>query len=115
MARRQCPANRPDITDDAMAYKTLSDAYLHDVVLHSYHQYVKGKNHEIHTNSIEGFWSLLKRGILGIYHHVSPKHLARYCDEFGYRYNTRKVDDTPRFDRALANCEGRLTYAALIR
>jgi transposase-like protein len=99
-------------TDDWPAYRSLGKEYVHEVIYHSYKQYVNG---EVHTNTIEGFWSLLKRGILGIYHYVSPKHLARYCDEFGYRFNTRKSDDTPRFDKALANCEGRLTYAALIQ
>lgn len=99
-------------TDDWLAYRALSKDYLHEIVCHSYKQYVRG---EVHTNTLEGFWSHLKRGILGIYHHVSPKHLARYLDEFGHRFNTRTQKEAPRFEAALANCEGRLTYAQLIR
>jgi hypothetical protein len=55
----------------------------------------------------------LKRSIIGIYHHVTPKHLSRYCDETAFRYNTRKVTDPTRFDLSLMNIEGRLTYKQL--
>ncbi|MBL7718756.1 MAG: transposase [Flavipsychrobacter sp.] len=51
-------------------------------------EYVRGK---IHTNSIEGFWSQLKRGIIGTFHSVSHKHLQRYCDEFAHRHNNRSL------------------------
>jgi hypothetical protein len=68
----------------------------------------------IHTNTIEGFWAVLKRGIYGIYHQVSHKHLQRYCDEFAARYSTREVKDHERFINALKNSEGRLTYNQLI-
>ena len=47
----------------------------------------------LHTNSMEGFWSLLKRGIFGTYHYVSSAHLNKYCDEFAYWYNTRNITD----------------------
>ncbi len=64
--------------------------------------------------NIENFWSLLKRSILGIYHHVSPEHFSRYCDEFQFRYNSRKDKDTERFTAMLEYCEGRLMYRNLI-
>lgn len=63
---------------------------------------------------IEGAFSLFKRGILGIYHSVSPKHLQRYCNEFSYRYNSRKITDQERFHGVLINNERRLKYADLI-
>lgn len=69
---------------------------------------------DIHTNNLEGFWSLLKRGIVGIYHRVSNKHLGKYCDEFGFRYNTRTLDEAQRFDLAISQCNGRLKYYKLI-
>jgi hypothetical protein len=83
----------------------------HNVISHSTHKYVDGI---IHTNTIEGFWSLLKRGIVGIYHHTSKKHLHRYCEEFEYRYNSRKLVDSARFGLLLSSCDGRLTYKNLI-
>lgn len=67
-----------------------------------------------HTNGIENYWSLLKRGIYGIYHSASPKHLQRYCDEFSFRYNTRKLTDCERFNLTLTRMEGRLTHKQLI-
>jgi hypothetical protein len=64
-----------------------------------------------HTNTIEGFFSLLKRGIIGTYHHVSEQHLGRYTAEFDFRYNTRKLDDAERADESLLGAVGkRLTY-----
>lgn len=69
----------------------------------------------MHTNTIECFFSQQKRGIYGIYYQVSPKHLHRYCDEFGYRYNTRQIKDVTRFEDAVKNVSNtRLTYAKLI-
>lgn len=66
-------------------------------------------------NSIENFWSLLKRGIYGIYHQVSPKHLHRYCDEFAFRFNSRKIATGERFDFSLRNTENsRITYKQLV-
>jgi len=69
----------------------------------------------LHTNSVEGFWSLLKRGIFGIYHSVSAKHLNKYCDEFSYHYNTRSITDGDRFGLSLVNADGKLTYKQLIQ
>lgn len=98
-------------TDEATAYMNLHKfSYDHKAVNHSLKQYVVNG---IHTNGIENFWSHLKRGIDGIYHHVSPKHLGRYCDEFAYRFNTRKSDDVSRFHIVLQSSEGRLKWKDL--
>jgi transposase-like protein len=101
------------MTDNYAGYRGLKKEYkAHKVISHSTHKYVNGI---VHTNTIEGFWSLLKRGIVGIYHHVSPEHLSRYCEEFEYRYNSRKLNDSARFGLLLSTCNGRLTYKDLIR
>jgi hypothetical protein len=77
-------------------------------VKHSIKEYVRG---DVHTNTVEGFFSLLKRGIIGVYHHVSETHLHRYCSEFDFRYNTRKLNDFERAEEALLGAVGkRLTY-----
>lgn len=59
-----------------------------------------------HVNSAEGFFSLLKRGINGTFHHVGKKHLGRYLDEFSFRYNTRKASDAERAETAVRGAEG---------
>jgi len=83
----------------------------HQSVNHSIGEYVRG---DAHTNTIEGYFSVLKRGIIGTYHHVSPQHLKRYLAEFDFRYNNRAalgVDDATRAVAALAGIVGkRLTY-----
>jgi transposase-like protein len=101
------------ITDGYSAYHGLGKDYPHFVVNHSDGVYVVGK---YHTNTIENFWSLLKRGIIGIYHSVSPKHLHRYCNEFGFRYNSRQIKDATRFELSVGRAEGkRLRYVDLIK
>lgn len=99
------------VTDEWGAYNSLSENYDHKVIKHNRGEYVR---EGFHTNSMEGFWSLFKRGIFGIYHSVSPKHLNKYCDEFSYRYNTRNIDDGSRFAMSLVNADERLTYKTLI-
>lgn len=99
------------ITDEWMAYNGLDKEFQHERINHGRKEYVNGN---IHVNNIENFWSLLKRGILGIYHHVSPKHLHRYCNEFQFRYNSREIKDTDRFKAIFGQCEGRLMYQTLI-
>ncbi|MCW3073433.1 MAG: family transposase [Flaviaesturariibacter sp.] len=100
-------------TDGFGAYKDLNKEFaVHGTVDHANGEYVL--NGIVHTNSIEGFWSILKRGLYGIYHQVSEKHLQRYCDEFSARYNTRDIKDNERFELAVKNSEGRLTYNTLI-
>ncbi|WP_299675708.1 IS1595 family transposase [uncultured Dokdonia sp.] len=98
-------------TDEYSSYKALQRIYDHQFVKHSRKQYVNGR---IHTNTIEGFWSLLKRGIFGIYHFTSKKHLQMYVDEFVFRYNTRKGTENERFNLLLSNTENRITYKELI-
>ncbi len=101
------------MTDEWTAYIGLGKEFSnHEVINHGRKEYVRGN---VHTNTMEGFWSLLKRGIFGIYHHVSDKHLQRYCDEFEYRYNSRGIEDGRRFEEVFGQCEGRLTYATLIK
>ncbi len=86
--------------------------YLHESVDHQTKEFVRGK---FHTNSLEGYWSLFKRGIIGIYHYVSPKHLQRYSDEFTFRYETRKIKDCERFMNILMNVGSfRITYNELV-
>ncbi len=101
------------VTDSFAMYAFLSKGseFTHVVVDHSKGEYVKGG---FHTNGIENFWSLLKRGIIGIFHQVSPWHLQRYCDEFASRYNSRQIKDHERFDLVLQNSDGRLKYKQLI-
>lgn len=99
------------ITDGWKGYKGISKEYEHKVVEHSTGKYVKDG---FHTNSIEGFWSHLKRGIMGIYHKVSPKHLFRYCDEFAFRYNTRSFSDVERFILFVMSTYKRIKYYELI-
>jgi transposase-like protein len=100
------------MTDEHGAYRVLDADYIREKVSHGRGEYVRGM---AHTNSIEGFWSIFKRGLLGIYHHASDKHLQRYLDEFAARYNTRDNAEGERFNGFLAASIGRrLTYAELI-
>jgi transposase-like protein len=77
-------------TDEARAYSGLGNYFPHGSVNHSRDEYVRGN---IHTNTIEGFWSLIKRGIVGTFHKVSAKYLPIYVGEFEFRYNNRKNPD----------------------
>jgi hypothetical protein len=83
----------------------------HQTVKHGIGEYVRG---DAHTNTVEGYFSILKRGIVGTYHHVSPQHLKRYLAEFDFRYNERSalgVNDSERATKALKGIVGkRLTY-----
>jgi len=85
--------------------------YKHEIVTHSIGEYSVGDRH---TNTIEGAWSLLKRGIMGIYHHVSQKHLPLYLNEFAYRYNTLELNEGQRVNALLEQCGGRITYKEVI-
>lgn len=101
-------------TDDFLSYYRLSKWYDHEKVQHSQGQYVRPGG--IHTNTTECFWSLFKRGYIGIYHWMSRKHLQRYVDEFAYRFNTRELDFTDVFASMVNNVSdsNRLSYKALI-
>lgn len=98
-------------TDEWLGYNDIKWIYDHSFIKHKAGEYVKGR---VHTNTIEGFWSLLKRGIFGIYHSTSKKHLQKYVDEFVFRYNTRNSEENERFNLLLANTQYRLTYKTLI-
>jgi len=98
-------------TDALLSYDGLANDYAHKVIDHA-EAYVDGR---VHTNSLENFWSLLKRGISGTYVSVEPFHLFRYLDEQSFRYNNRKeMNDADRFNLALSQIAGkRLTFAEL--
>lgn len=98
------------MTDDHSGYKTVGKEYVgHGVVAHSRGEY--GRATYFHTNTVENFFSILKRGIVGVYHHVSEAHLKRYVTEFDFRYNTRTLNDYERAEVALKGASGkRLTY-----
>jgi transposase-like protein len=98
-------------TDALKSYDKLSDEYVHKVIDHA-ECYAKG---HVHTNGLENFWSLLKRGIKGTYVNVEPFHLFRYLDEQAFRFNERKDNDAGRFSKALRGVVGKtLKYAKLI-
>ncbi len=98
-------------TDEYTSYKSLQRIYDHQFIKHSRKQYVKGR---VHTNTIESFWSILKRGIFGVYHFTSKKHLQLYVDEFVFRYNSRTNTEASRFNLLLTNTENGITYKELI-
>lgn len=100
------------MTDESNLYKYSLRGYDRQFVTHSKLQWTNG---DIHTNTVEGLWSIMKRGIYGIYHHVTAKHLQAYCSEFCYRYNSRKLKDSDRFVLSLQNLEVRLPYKILVR
>jgi transposase-like protein len=100
------------MTDAFKSYSGLADEYADHFTVNHLDEYVRG---EIHTNTAENFFSILKRGIDGVYHHVSEAHLPRYLSEFDFRYNNRTangVDDSQRTVLALRGAEGkRLRFA----
>jgi len=98
-------------TDEARHYRGMGAHFRHETVNHSADEYVRGP---FTTNSVEGFFSILKRGIVGCYFHVSEKHLHRYLAEFDFRHSNREklgIDDQTRTDLAIKGFTGkRLTY-----
>lgn len=99
-------------TDGLEAYRVLKRNYTHESVNHSKDEFVRGN---VHTNTIEGSFSLFKRKINGIHHFVSPKHLHRYCNEFNFSYNNRESTQYEKFEKALrGSCNARLKYHDLI-
>ena len=100
------------MTDEANAYRNIGKRFAsHESVNHSKDEYVRG---DAHVNSAEGFFSIFKRGMTGVYQHCGEQHLHRYLTEFDFRYSNRVklgVDDAERTRRAIAGSEGkRLTY-----
>lgn len=107
--RREVSLDAHMMTDELHVYHALTMGYRkHDTIRHKDQKYVNGI---IHTNTVEGFFGLLKRGLIGSFHHVSKGHLARYVDEFSFRYNARKMTDGERAALVVTGAEGkRLTY-----
>ncbi len=102
------------MTDSAQAYKVVGKDFAHHgVVDHSKSEYVRDEVY--HTNTIEGAFSHFDRMVIGVYHNISRKHMQAYCNESAYRYNTRKMQQTPRFEDTVLKCSGvRLKYDVLI-
>lgn len=103
------------MTDDFKSYKTFAagDFADHQTVNHSEREYVRG---DAHVNTAENFFSIVKRGIVGVYQHVGKPHLHRYLGEFDFRYNSRDVKDGVRAALAAQGAEGkRLTYKPLCK
>lgn len=98
-------------TDEAHLYINSLKQYQRETINHWMKEWVRG---EVHVNHVENFWSVMKRGIYGIYHQVSFKHLQAYCNEFSYRYNSRNLSDGQRFFLSLQSIEGSLTYKQLV-
>jgi transposase-like protein len=112
LLRRQVSKKSYLMTDDSNIYPSIGKKFTrHFAVNHSIEEYVRG---DAHVNSAENYFSILKRGINGIYHHVSHEHLAMYLAEFDFRYNNRTglgVNDTERAAKILRGARGkRLTY-----
>jgi transposase-like protein len=112
--RQQIDESAKVYTDEAAQYvlskpSIQNDFASHEYVRHSAGEYSRG---QIHTNTIESYFSILKRGLMGTFHHVGPQHLRRYIGEFDFRYNNRHLTDTERTDNALRGINGkRLKYA----
>ncbi len=98
------------MTDELLSYRGLDKLFRggHGVVNHGLGEYTNG---EASTNTAESYFAILKRGVNGTFHHISKKHLARYCDEFSFRWDNRKVTDGERATAAIKGIEGkRLAY-----
>jgi transposase-like protein len=108
---RQLSTDARLMTDDAGQYRHMHRDFRHQVVNHGIGEYVRG---DAHTNTVEGYFAILKRGITGTYHHVSQQHLKRYLAEFDFRYNERSalgVSDAERATKAVKGVVGkRVTY-----
>lgn len=99
------------MSDEWQGYSGLHKFYNHSYIQHHKKEYVKGITH---TNTVENCWSLFKRGIIGIYHHLGAKNLDKYVNEFGFRYNSRDFTEFDRFNWFFVNMKHRLKYRELI-
>jgi transposase-like protein len=107
--KEQIDADTHLMTDEFSTYTKIGREFAsHGVVNHGKGEYVRGS---IHTNTVESYFSILKRGLVGTFHHVGPQHLKRYVGEFDFRWNNREKSDTERADAALRGISGkRLLY-----
>jgi hypothetical protein len=107
--RNQVEKNSTIMTDDWTSYRGIGKEFDggHQVVNHTAGEYSRGL---AHTNTAESFFALLKRGHYGVFHHFSKKHTHRYCDEFSFRWNGRKISDSERRDLAVVGIEGKRLY-----
>lgn len=96
-------------TDGHRTYRGMGE-YSHEVVEHSFGECVRNI---VHTNGIESFWALLKRGYIGTFHHFSEKHMGRYVDEFAMRHNRRNWDTIAHINQTMRNADGVLGYKSL--
>ncbi len=97
------------MTDEFPSYRGIGKEFKggHKTVNHGRKQYARGRGNQIHVNSGESFFALLKRGVHGTFHSVSKKHLSRYCDEFSFRWDWRKVSDGERTVEAIKGASGK--------
>lgn len=112
--RRHVDRRSKIVTDEWGGYRGIGREFEggHSVVLHRIRQYVNG---DAYTNTAESFFALLKRGVHGTFHHVSKKHLALYCEEFSFRWNTSKLTDSQRMEKALESMGRRyVSYKELV-
>ncbi len=101
------------LTDMSGSYHHAKDHFVaHETVDHGKQEYVRNKT--IHTNSIEGVFSMFDRMVIGTYHNISPKHMQKYANELSFRFNTRDINGCSRFNLMLKNSNVRLTYNNLI-
>jgi hypothetical protein len=111
-ALKECASPKARLmTDENNIYRPIGAEFAgHETVNHSIDEFARG---DVTTNTVEGFFSILKRGLHGVYHAVSKQHLHRYCSEFEFRYNGRKLNDGERTVLAIKGAEGkRLIYKA---
>jgi transposase-like protein len=94
------------MTDEHRAYNWIGSLLPHEVIRHK-SEYVRG---QVHTQGIESFWAILKRGLIGTYHHVDAGYLNQYVQEFAFRANTRTISDSERFTSLLGQVEGRVDW-----
>lgn len=113
--KEQVEAGSTLMTDEFKIYRAGLDEYNRRAVFHAKHEWVRNEGDlKVHINTVENFWSIMKRGVYGIYHQISYKHLQRYCDEFSYRYNSRKIKDNDRFTLTLSQVNTVLPYKLLV-
>lgn len=94
------------MTDGHRAYRLIRNYLPHDIINHEV-EYVRG---DIHTQGIENYWSILKRGVIGVFHHVDEDYLPSYLNEFEFRFNRRKISDRERFAALMDQVQGRVLW-----